>query len=324
SNVDGGCYRLLTPPAILIIFIAGTLINRRRSIRLPETPSVESPLLADDPDAKPTEDEYSADTVDNSRTVQSRILARFPFLLEIWYWLLTYWIYQGARAVSARWISGNQAIFDGAERHARQVLRVEALFHFNIELSVQQFVLGTAPWLMALLARVYYSHITVGVLFLVYCYTFCKRSKYQEIRRTLALENVIAFTLLTLWRCMPPRLLPGEYGFLDVLHSNRGGSAWTQNKFQLTIAAMPSLHFGNSLFVALCLVHFSPHWYVRMVAPVWPTLMGVTIVATANHFILDAVAGACVVLAAYQFNSLMLGLLPVERRVFRGLGLEKR
>jgi hypothetical protein len=48
-----------------------------------------------------------------------------------------------------------------------------------------------------------------------------------------------------------------------------------------------------------------------------------TIVATANHFILDAVVGACVVLTAYRYNHVMLNLLPVERVLFGLLRLER-
>jgi hypothetical protein len=232
-------------------------------------------------------------------------------------------IYQGLRAISARAISGHDAIFDRAEKHARQILAVEHFLHIDIELAVQRFVLTKTAWLVPFLARVYYSHIIVGVVFYVYCYTFMKRDKWLNIRRTLAFENVIAFTIITLWRCTPPRLMPEEFGFVDVLHSNRGGSAWTQNKFQLTIAAMPSLHFGNSMFIAICLIKFSPHWYLRFIAPLWPMLMALTIVATANHFILDAVVGACVVLTAYRYNHVMLNLLPVERVLFGLLRLER-
>ncbi|KAL2824031.1 PAP2 superfamily-domain-containing protein [Aspergillus cavernicola] len=315
---------IIEPGALVTIFTIGTLVNRCRphAIRPPESPSVESPLLPDPGNIKPAAGDHLR-SIENSRTIQSRILARFPFLMEIWYWLLTYWIYQGLRAISARAISGNEAIFNKAEQHARQILMLEHTLHIDIELRVQKFVLAKAPWLMGFLARVYYSHIIVGVLFFVYCYTFMKRDKFQSIRRTLALENIIAFGIITLWRCMPPRLLPAEFGFIDILHSNKGGSAWTHNKFQLTIAAMPSLHFGNSMFIAMCLFKFSPHWYLRLIAPVWPVLMAVTIVSTANHFILDAVVGACVVLFAYRFNHLMLVLLPAERLLLRLLRLEK-
>ncbi|PYH70083.1 phosphatase PAP2 family protein [Aspergillus vadensis CBS 113365] len=320
----GAVKNILEPAAIVAAFTAGALINRRKNAKLLATPDVESPLLEAPPvDIKPNDEDSDERTIRNRRTIQSRILAKFPFLLEIWYWLLTYWIYQGLRAFSARMISGNKAIFDTAERHALSILAFEHFLHLDVELSVQRYVLEQKPWLMGFLARVYYSHIVLGVIFIVYCYTCIQRDKYQAIRRTLAFENVIAFTILTLWRCMPPRLLPEEYGFIDVLHSNAGGSAWTQNKFQLTIAAMPSLHFGNSMFIALCLLKFSPHWYLRAVAPIWPMLMGLTIVATANHFILDAVVGACVTLTAFRFNAVMLYLLPVERALFRLLRIEK-
>ncbi|KAL4926028.1 phosphatase PAP2 family protein [Aspergillus undulatus] len=319
----------LEPGVIAAIFTATALYNRRRRPIDPSgIPTVESPLLPDradpDPDyAKSLDEDDYIRSVENSRTIQSRILARFPFLIEIWYWLLIYWIYQGLRAISARAISGHESVFARAEQHALQILALEHTLHIDAELAVQRFILTRAPWLMPLLARVYYSHIVLGVIFFVYSYTFMKRDNFLAIRRTLALENIFAFTIITLWRCTPPRLLPEKYGFIDVLHSNHGGSAWTQNKFQLTIAAMPSLHFGNAMFIALCLIRFSPHWYLRAVALLWPLLMAFTIVATANHFILDAVVGACVVLLAWRLNYLMLGLLPVERGLFRLVRLEK-
>ena len=232
-------------------------------------------------------------------------------------------IYQCLRAASAKAIRGKKSIFDTAELHGVQILALEHVLHLDVELAVQQFILQRAGWLMNLLARVYYSHIVLGVAFYVYCYTFFSRAQYRIIRRTMALENVIAFMIISLWRCMPPRLLPEEYGFIDVLHSNKGGSAWTQNKFQLTIAAMPSLHFGNSALIAFCLASFSPHRFLRTIAPLWPVMMGLTIVATANHYILDAVVGTCVIAVAYQFNHVMLFLLPVERVLLRLLRFEK-
>lgn len=193
----------------------------------------------------------------------------------------------------------------------------------DIELSVQRLVLDRYPSLMDILAKIYYSHIVLGVAFLVYCYTFLPRGRYQSIRRTLALENAIAFTIISLWRCMPPRLLPEEYGFIDVLHHGHTGSAWTQNKFQLTIAAMPSLHFGNSVLIAFCLLRYSPHLFLRIIAVLWPIMMGLTVVATANHFILDGIVGTAVIATAFYFNRAMLVLLPIERGLFRLLRLEK-
>lgn len=67
---------------------------------------------------------------------------------------------------------------------------------------------------------------------------------YQARRRTLAVCNLFAFVVFTLWPCMPPRLLSDEsakgpdgklgrsYGFVDTVHgANGAGSVWTENRF---------------------------------------------------------------------------------------------
>lgn len=136
------------------------------------------------------------------------------------------------------------------------------------------------------------------------------------------MENVLAFIIVTTWRCSPPRLLPPSYGFVDVLHGKHpqlgGGhdTPWTNNRFQLTIAAMPSLHFGTALFFAVCLWRFAPHRVVRWAAVVWPVAMLVTNVATANHFLMDALVGALVPALGWRVAHWMAVLHRVELKVF--------
>lgn len=230
-------------------------------------------------------------------------------------------VYQSLRAFSARMIAGKQPIFDLARTHALQVLRLEAILGIDIELSFQHGILSNYPSQVVTLARIYHSHICVGVAFIVYCYTFLPRATYRRVRRTLALDNAMAFVVVTTWRCCPPRLLPPEYGYVDVLHGNKfaavEGSAWTNNRFQLTIAAMPSLHFGTSLFFAAVLSKFSPHRVVRVLAPLWPAVMLVTIVATANHFLLDAAAGAVIPFLGWRYHEVLGYLGRAQVRIFR-------
>ncbi|KAJ5100246.1 hypothetical protein N7456_006298, partial [Penicillium angulare] len=314
---------------IIAVFTIGTWINRREPTE--GDPDHRTPLLqSESPSPEEVDDASGFDasklrSLRNREYLHSRILARFPFLLEIFYWLLTYWIYQGCRAISARIIAGNESIFQKAEHHALQLLSFEHKLHIDIELSVQRFVLQKCPWLMNVLAKAYYSHIILGVMFLVYCYTFFPRDRYQGIRRALALINILAFTIISSWRCKPPRLLPEEYGFIDVLlrRNASSGSTWTQNKFQLTIAAMPSIHFGMSVFIAFCVVKYSPHLILRVLSVFWPFLMGITVLATANHFVMDGIVGVLVIGVAFWLNRVMLVLLPVERMLFRLLRLEK-
>lgn len=86
---------------------------------------------------------------------------------------------------------------------------------------------------------------------------------------------------------------------------------------------MPSLHFGNSVLVGFCLVRFSPHLFLRGLGLFWPVAMGVTVVATANHFIMDMGVGVLVVVVAWWVNWGVLVLLPVERGLFGLLRLVK-
>jgi hypothetical protein len=219
-------------------------------------------------------------------------------------------------------IAGNPPIFERARDHAIQILNFEHMLGMDVELRFQRYIMNDLPGLMPSLARIYYSHICVGVGFLVYMYTFTPLRTFQRVRRTIALDNVIAFVIVTLWRCSPPRLLPAEYGYVDVLHKKSAtgdGNAWTNNRFQLTIAAMPSLHFGTSLLFAVCLWRFSPHRWMRVLAPLWPMGMLVTIVATANHFLADAAVGAMIPFVSWRYNHLILKLVPLQTWLFGSL-----
>lgn len=49
-----------------------------------------------------------------------------------------------------------------------------------------------------------------------------------------------------------------------------------------------------------------------MIAPFYPVLILLVIMATANHYLLDAVGGGIVSLLAYRWNTILLNLRPLE------------
>jgi hypothetical protein len=135
------------------------------------------------------------------------------------------------------------------------------------------------------------------------------------------------------------------YSFVDTVHGPGGeGSIWTDNRFTNKFAAMPSLHFGYSLLIGLTIAtiplnpsHSSTTQFVlpffnqshpklapKITLPSWrrmaclsvgffyPALILVAIIATANHFILDAVAGSVVCGIAWWGNDVLLNLLALE------------
>ena len=323
--------------------------------------------------------------------ILSRILRRFPFLVEAWYWALIYWVripregllarealaddttcqvYQLGRAFTA--VRFDQYTVDVARNHAFEVIRIEKALGIFWELQLQARVLKH-PTLLSYTNWIYsYIHIPATISFLVWLYYHTVTSPnrvdwsdhlerrphrilrgaslYEARRRTMAMCNLIAFTIFTTWPCMPPRLLSDpsvrgsdgdharSFGFVDTVHGASGsGSVWTSNKFCNQWAAMPSLHFGYSLLIGLTIMTLPlspksiftgstgktkrsgytkvPSWRRCLCITcgvLYPAIILFAVIATANHFILDVVAGAIVCGLAWVSNRLLLNLLPLE------------
>ncbi|KAJ5156560.1 hypothetical protein N7492_009363 [Penicillium capsulatum] len=300
----------------------------------------------------------------------SRLLRKLPFLVECWYWALVYWTYQLGRAFTA--VTLQDGTVDVARRHALRVIRVEETLGIFWETRIQRFLMSH-PALMTWINWIYsFIHIPGTIAFLVglYYYTITRNRidenragkprgtvngspagplLYQARRRTLAVCNLLAFVVFTMWPCMPPRLLSDttvggpegdlarSYGFVDTVHGVNGAkSVWTENRFCNQYAAMPSLHFGYSLMIGLTIMSIPlspqhrrtvrtrfcrgillclPSWrrlLCLVVGILYPLTILVAIVATANHFILDAVAGALVCGLGWWWNGVLLNLLPLE------------
>ncbi|KAK3064154.1 hypothetical protein LTS18_009686, partial [Coniosporium uncinatum] len=75
----------------------------------------------------------------------SRLLGKFPFLVEAWYWALIYWVYQLGRAFTA--VTLVQGTVHVARKHALQVVRIEQALHLFYEVPIQQYFLSH-PFLM--------------------------------------------------------------------------------------------------------------------------------------------------------------------------------
>ena len=160
---------------------------------------------------------------------------------------------------------------------------------------------------------------------------------YQARRRTLATANLVAFIIFTTWPLMPPRLLSdttvtgpsGEkaraFGFQDTVHQSGkdGGIIWTTNKSCNQWAAMPSLHFGYTLLIVLTIMKLPLRTRGRGLLSwrrtfcvgfglEYPLLILVAVIATANHFFLDVVGGAIVIVLAWAGERVLLNLLPLE------------
>jgi hypothetical protein len=112
--------------------------------------------------------------------------------------------------------------------------------------------------------------------------------------------TLLALAGYWLYPLAPPRLMTGggyvdtvkEYTIWGVEPSDDVPSVSNQ------YAAMPSMHFGWALWAGVALAWLAHRRLVRVLGILYPILTLYVIVVTANHFVLDAVAGAVLFVVA--------------------------
>jgi len=90
------------------------------------------------------------------------------------------------------------------------------------------------------------------------------------------------------------------------------------NVVTLQYAAMPSMHFGNSLLIAVVTLILSKNNWVRIGLLIYPVFVLWMIVITGNHFFLDAILGGIIVLAPYPLMRIAEKIFPDWAWVSRG------
>ena len=189
----------------------------------------------------------------------------------------------------------------GAVSHAESLLRLESALHLDVEMWANR-ALQDVP-LLALLASYWYAalHYVVTPLVLVTAYRRAPH-RYRQVRSTLVAGSALGLVGFTLLPMAPPRMLPG---FTDTLASTAGSGWWGTDASApkglggLTneLAAMPSLHVGWALWCAWVVLLLTRTAWVRGLAVAYAAGTVLVVVATANHYVLDAVAGAAVMYA---------------------------
>jgi len=179
--------------------------------------------------------------------------------------------------------------------NARDIVRLEKWLGLPFEDNLQGFLLGH-PTLIKLLNHYYiWFHAPMAIGLLLWLY-LRHQDRYQPIRNLMAFVTFAALVIHLLFPLAPPRMMDG---FVDTMREF-GPSIYPVNALDGAanqIAAMPSLHFGWAMIEAMAVVSvLKSRW--RWAAVIHPALMTLSIIATANHWWIDAAAAALIVLAA--------------------------
>lgn len=146
------------------------------------------------------------------------------------------------------------------------------------------------------------------------------RAAYRELRTAMLASLGVASFPFVLYPTAPPRLVHG-LGIADTVGlSGHDTGSFAGIHFD-PYAAMPSIHVGWSLLLALVGIRLVRRPLTRVLVALHPVFMTLAVTATGNHFFLDAIAGMGVALVGYALVSCSSLRLVVGARLARVLRL---
>jgi hypothetical protein len=190
---------------------------------------------------------------------------------------------------------------DGQRRAAENADRIVALerrLGIHVEPEVQAILLPRRRVVAVL--NVAYVTLNVGLTVGWLMRLFRRRDpEYHRLRRAAALATLGAQPVFLLFPTAPPRTLDH---FVDTIADVTGVDLDKGVVARLydPIAAMPSIHITYSVVTAAGIIQTSRSPLAKALAPAYPPAVAFVIFATANHYVLDALAGAALGLAGLR------------------------
>jgi len=230
------------------------------------------------------------------------------FARQLVIWLAFYFGYLLVRGVVDR--NPAKALMNGV----RVINFEQRTMHHLFEQTAQQ-VADSSHVLLTLAAWTYWnSEFTVIGLALLFVY-LRRHERFARFRNTILLANMIGLVGYVVMPTAPPWMFPGR-GFVDGVN-HESGIGTLANPY----AAMPSLHAADALIVGIFLFRASRNWWSKAIWALWPAWVWFCVLATANHFWLDVLAGIVVALISVGIVSRVARRLaqPAEARPIANL-----
>jgi hypothetical protein len=188
-----------------------------------------------------------------------------------------------------RRLKANDEVRRRAAVNAERVVALERRLNLHVEPDLQALLLPRRR-LVAVL-NVAYVTLNVGLTVGWLMHLFRRRHpEFHRLRRAAALATLGAQPVFLFYPVAPPRTLDH---FVDTIADVSGVDLDTGLIAQLydPLAAMPSIHVTYAVITAAGIAATSDSAVARALAPGYPPLVALVVFATANHYVLDAVAG---------------------------------
>jgi membrane-associated phospholipid phosphatase len=194
-----------------------------------------------------------------------------------------------------------------AVEHAHDLIRFEQAIGIDVEGAVQDAVtpydaLSTfANWIYI------WGHRPVIIATMLWL-GWRHRQVFVRLRDAMLISGGLGLVVFVTYPVAPPRLV--DPALIDTVTERSAAYRYLQPpNFVNQYAAMPSLHAGWDLLVGISIATAGGILVVRLIGWVLPVLMAFAVVATANHYLIDVVAGVGLALVG-----LALAVLLERRR----------
>lgn len=245
---------------------------------MPQTEATEAPVTR----------RAGAPVTEEAPTARPRWWTELPLIL------LVYACYSAGRLL----VRGNES---AAVDHGLAILRFEKALWLNAEHPLNR-LFTREPWI-GIPADFWYASLHYLVTPAVLIWLFRSRAvRYRAARTWLMTSTFIGLVGFTLLPTCPPRLLDPSNGFVDTMAHYSAYGWWggqasaprglggMTNQY----AAMPSLHVGWALWCGVMLWRYGGTRTTKVLGVAYPLITTIVVMGTANHYFLDAVAGAAV------------------------------
>ena len=223
------------------------------------------------------------------------------FWAQVAIWVGFYLSYLGVRSVADR--NPATAFLNGL----RVIDFEERVTHHLFEQTAQRFADSSHVLLTAAAWTYWNSEFTAIGLALLWVY-LRRTEHFTRFRNAILLANLIGLVGYVVMPTAPPWMFPTE-GFVDGVGHSSGLIAALANPY----AAMPSLHAADALIVGVFLVVTCRRLWSKVLWALWPAWVWFCVMATANHFLVDVVAGIAVGLVSLAVVSWAPKLLQPAR-----------
>ena len=179
-----------------------------------------------------------------------------------------------------------------AFHNARNLIHLEQATGLFVEPTIQtwtggwQFALDAASWIYI------NAQTTICLSALVFIYLF-HNERFYFVRNMFVVAMGIALIGYLIYPTAPPRFFP-EWGFQDAVADFTGVDPQNVKVDALfnPYAAVPSMHCCNALLIGWSLSQMCTWRPAKILWALYPLVMVWVVVATGNHWTMDAVLGA--------------------------------